>query len=240
MNSWFTHWFNEDYLNLYADRDQQEAERQAEFLVNALGLKGTERILDLGCGTGRHTLAFAKRGFLVVGVDLSPTLIQVGEKALLGYENAALVRSDMFNVKGLGRFDLVINMFTSFGYFDDDEKNARIFDVAKKHLVPGGRFFMDFLHPQEVRRDLIPYEETSVKGEIVKIRKWIAGDQVCKSISFPGREYLEKIKLYTRSQIEEMARANGFTVLKVWNDYSGAPWKAEGDRQLFCFKLASP
>jgi len=232
--SWYEDWFNEDYLRLYAYHDQEEAERHITFLIEKAGLRGSEKILDLGCGSGRHLLAFAKRGYSVVGVDASEVLLREAKTQLEGQNlSARLVRGDLFELGSLGEFDLVISMFTSFGYSDDDQVNASVFNTVRENLRQGGQFFLDYLHPDQVKRTLIPYEEKEVNGKKVVIEKEIVEDRVIKSIIFPDRTYHEKVKLYTREQIEGMVAESGFKVLHCWNDYQGNPWRHDGDRQLF-------
>lgn len=233
---WFHRWFNEDYLNLYAYRDPAEAVVQSAFIIKALDLQGDEKILDLGCGTGRHVIEFAKRGFNVTGIDVSAYLIEQGKKVLQDSDlDATLIVADMFDLPDLGLFDVVLNVFTSFGYFPQDEQNARVFDAVRSHLRPDGKFFLDYLHPAQVIRNLIPFEVKEVGEERVEITKRIEGGRILKTIVFshPKREYVEKVKLYTRSQIEEMLSAHSLQVQEVWNDYDGSPWRDDGDRQLF-------
>lgn len=232
---WFYRWFNEDYLKLYAYRSPEEAEQHVNFLVKALSLQGNEKILDLGCGMGRHTLALAKRGYNVLGIDISEFLIKQAEEELVRSQSlkAAFLVRNMYHLEDVGLFDVIINMFTSFGYYEDDKENARVFSVVKDHLKSEGKFFLDYLHPAQVRRNLVPYEERQVNDEKVIIERSIDGDRVIKTITFPNRSYEEKVKLYDRKQIETMLAANGLTVEKVWDDYSGTPWVEDGNRQLF-------
>lgn len=239
---WFHRWFNLDYLKLYSYRDPKEAELQVDFLVKNMELEGKERILDLGCGRGRHTIEFAKRGFDATGVDLSSFLINEGKKKLEQFSGlkAKLVEGDMFALEDLGSFDVVINMFTSFGYFPEDKDNARIFEVVVNQLLSGGKFFLDYLHPSQVLRDFSEFEVKVVDGEKIEISKRIEGDRVIKTILFSesGREYQEKVKLYTRNKIEQMLLANDLKICEVWNDYEGNAWRENGDRQLFyCKKI---
>ncbi len=236
---WFQKWFNEDYLRLYAYHNQEEAEAQVNFLVSSLNLKGSERVLDLGCGAGRHSLAFAKLAFRVVGIDLSPTMISKAQESLrrLGQLPATFLNLDMFTFADKERFDLAVSFFNSFGYFEEDDKNAQVFATASRNLAQGGKFFLDYLHPDKVIRDLKPYEEILVDHEIVRIHKKLEGRFVIKKIQFPHHEYLEKVKLYTYDEIVRMLSKNGFEVLKVWGDFKGNPWQKNGDRQMFsCIK----
>lgn len=231
-NLWYTCWFNKDYMKLYAYRDQIQADQEVSFIISALQLKGNERILDLGCGTGRHSLSLAAKGYDVVGVDISKPLIDEAKKKLEGL-NPRFVVADIFELPDLGQFDLVLNLFTSFGYFKDDKDNLKMLKIARSCLKPNGKFILDYLHPREVLTNLIPRVEQTIAGEKVVITKEILGDRVIKSIEFPGRRYQEKVKLYDRNQIELFLRAAGFAVVQVWNDYLGNPWKIDGDRQIF-------
>jgi SAM-dependent methyltransferase len=232
---WFRKWFNEDYLKLYSYRNIREAELQVNFLIGALKLKGVERILDLGCGTGRHAITFAKKGYNVLGIDISPYLIGEAIKTLQRNPSlpARFQTGDMLLLKDIGLFDVVINMFTSFGYFENNEENEKVLHVVREHLPSGGKFFLDYLHPAQVKKTLVPYLERDINGEKVVIRKVIEGDRVIKTISFPGRAYKEEVILYTRDQIENMLSSNRFHIENVWNDYFGNSWEQEGERQLF-------
>lgn len=232
---WFTHWFNQDYLHLYAERDDEEAERQVAFLIDQLHLTGKEKILDIGCGAGRHAFAFAKRGFSVVGIDISKELIHEAQNKLEKHPTLFLtfVEGDMRNLEGMGKFDLVINMFTSFGYFHTQEENGAIFAEIRKCLRLGGQFFLDYLHPFHIKQSLIRHEEINVLGEKVVIDKDIIGERVIKKICFPGRIYKENVALYSKEEVEQMLHEHRLQVRKVWDDYQGNPWKERGDRQLF-------
>lgn len=232
---WIQNWFNEDYLKLYSHRNQEEADRQVDFIIRGLHLTGRERILDIGCGAGRHSVAFGQRGYSVVGVDSSEFLIEKANQKLEERHNLPVrfVLGDMYKLVNVGMFDLVINMFTSFGYFSGDDENARIFGAVRHHLSKGGDFFLDYLHPYQVRKNFVPVQEIEVDGEQVRIEKEIKDDRVIKTIRFPGRTYQEKVKLYDREQIEDMLRKYRFQVMEVWNDYEGNDWCEEGERQLF-------
>lgn len=235
---WFNKWFNEDYLKLYSHRSMEEAFDQVHALAKLLDLKKSASILDLACGTGRHSIAFAEMGYSVVGVDLSSILISKARKRAKKSKplQVEFIVQNMFDLSDLGQFDLIVNLFTSFGYFDSDEKNASIFDVVSKHLKPNGYFILDYLHPFQVVSTLIPKEIRIIDQEHVLITRKVEEGSVIKTISFPGRDYQERVKLYNREQIEIMMAKKGLSVVSVFNDYQGNPWKEKGDRQLFICK----
>lgn len=229
---WYRSWFNDDYLRLYPHRSQQEAESQITFLCEKIPLQLPMRILDLGCGAGRHTLSLASRGFEVVGIDQSETLIDRAEKACSALPNASLIQQDMRDPLP-GSFDAILCLFTSFGYFEEDEENRRILQNAYDSLVSGGVFVLDYLHPDEVRRTITPKSTQRLDGQDVLIEKEIIGNVVVKTIHFPSKTYQERVTLYSRHQVEQLLTQCGFEVLDVWNDFQGHAWREEGDRQIF-------
>lgn len=238
VQEWFYKWFNEDYLRLYSYHNLKEAETHVDFVIKTSKLNEGSKILDIGCGNGRHSISLAKRGYDVVGVDISNYLISdAKDKANeLGIKNVQFINDDILKLNDISKFDLAINIFTSFGYFDSDFDNAKILTAIKSHLKPAGCLFLDYLHPEQVKKDLIPYETKMVAGELVEISKEIKNNTVIKKISFPGRSYEERVKLYDRFQIEEMLGDNGFDIVEIYNDYKGNLWKENGDRQLFLAK----
>lgn len=238
-SEWYKVWFNEDYLKLYSNRNMKEAEEQVDFLLNALKLNGNEKILDLGCGIGRHSLLLAKKGFSVVGVDLSPDLLKIARQNAVPFPDLDLtyIQGDMRNLDNLGQFDLVISIFTSFGYFETEEENLTVLKEIKKCLKPKGHFFLDYLHPYYVKNHLVPNEIRVIGNAEVGIHREIIDDKIIKTIQFPHQTYEEKVKLYSRIAIEKILKSAGLSAIEVWNDYEGNPWKSEGDRQLFLCEI---
>jgi len=206
---WFQKWFNEDYLATYPHRDEAEAEGELDRLIELLELKPPLSLLDLGCGTGRHCRALAKRGFEVMGLDLSPTLLHIAQ---LRSPDIPYLRRDMRSFDDLGPFDLILNFFTSFGYFTLEEDQA-VLDCVAHALKPGGRFFLDYLHPASISQP-------------------VEGDCVVKTIQVGERSYQERVRLYSREQLESLMRHAGLTPIAAYDDYEGEPWRPDGHRQL--------
>jgi SAM-dependent methyltransferase len=141
MTEWFEEWFGEDYLQLYPHRDDAEAERVVALIAEATGMRAGWRVLDVGCGAGRHARAFRLRGTRCVGLDLSPTLLRVARRVT----DAPLLRGDMRRLPIRPRsMDLAVSLFTSFGYFDRDEEHERALREMVGTLRPGGWFVIDF------------------------------------------------------------------------------------------------
>ena len=122
---WFAAWFDSAHSHkLYAHRSDAEAARFVDTLVERQILRPGAAVLDLGCGAGRHSRYLASRGFDVTGLDLweeSLRKARRGESATLRF-----VRQDMRAPFGVSRFDHVVNLFTSFGNFDDIEDHLAV------------------------------------------------------------------------------------------------------------------
>ena len=115
--NWYEAAFRKEYLDLYRHRSDEAAESEAAFAIRALGLPAGATVLDVACGSGRHARAFKAAGFEVVGVDLSPDLLDEAE-------GVARLRADMRALPFRGGFDAATSFFTSFGYFDEAGNRA--------------------------------------------------------------------------------------------------------------------
>jgi SAM-dependent methyltransferase len=230
---WFEAWFGEDYLRIYHHRDEEEAEHAIEMIVSNLPGRQISSVLDLGCGAGRHTKVLFERWW-TVGLDLSMALLRVARKES---PDAPYVRADMRDLPFADEsFDLVVNLFTSFGYFEDDSENARVLGCVRAALRPGGTFVIDFLNASQVRKELVPYDERVERGVTIEQRRTITGDNrfVEKTIRLRerGKEYIERVRLLTEADLERMLRASGFEVSKRFGDYSGVNWSEDSPRVI--------
>lgn len=148
MSAWYEELFDERYFQFYEMLDPPvTADADALFIERALHLAPGSRVLDLGCGQGRHAVALAVRGHEVTGLDLSGFLL--GRAAALAASRGVsvrLVERDMRDLDGLGPFDACVSMHTAFGYFDDAGDAAVLRGVARA-LRPGGRLLLDLDNP---------------------------------------------------------------------------------------------
>lgn len=230
---WFEEWFGEDYLRIYQHRDEQEAEHAIELIAANLTGREINSVLDLGCGAGRHTKALFERWW-TVGLDLSMALLRVARRES---PEAPYVRADMRELPFAEQsFDLVVNLFTSFGYFDDDSEHARVLSCVREALRPGGTLVIDFLNASQVRRSLVPYDERVASGITIEQRRAITPDDrfVEKTITLRDRdkEYIERVRLLSASDLEKMLRGAGFEVVKRFGDYGGGGWAEDSPRTI--------
>lgn len=222
----------------------EDTKRQVDFLVEKLNLTGNERILDLACGFGRHSLELARRGFDVTGVDITPDYItyasQTAEKEKL---NARFICSDIRDVKFENEFDVVLNMADgAVGYLENDDENLKIFEVISKALKSGGKHFMDIMNGSyavthfpcklwdagENILTLSDFEwDNETKTLIYGQLDYRYGEPLPKPVTEEGNT----IRLYTLDEIKEIYEGLGMKVYESYADFSGK-LSSDNDIQL--------
>lgn len=220
-------------------RDQswvEDTNRQVDFLVKTLGLKGGEKILDLACGFGRHSLELARRGFCVTGVDITAEYVNFAN-ALAEKEglNARFLCLDIRQVPFENEFDVVLNMADgAVGYLENDRENEKIFDVVSRALKPGGKHFMDIMNGGYARTHFpCKFWDAGDRGLTLSLFEW---DEASKSLLYGQRDYpygetLTKpefsegnpIRLYTLEELRELLGWREMAVVKSFADFTGRP-----------------
>ena len=193
-------------------------------------------MLDVACGTGRHAAWFREAGGRVVGLDLSHQLLVRAR----GATTVPLARSDVRWIPVRpGMMDLTVNLFTSFGYFDDDDEHRRALTEMLATIRPGGWFVLDFLNADQIRRNLVRREEGTVEGRPVTIRRWLddEGRHVFKQIDVAGRRLLERVRLFGAAELEAMLSDQGCAVVHRAGDYDGAPLSPDAPRVLLAGRV---
>ena len=232
--AWFETWFDTPYYHLlYKNRGFAEAETFISLLINYLEIPKSSTIIDLACGKGRHSVFLNQLGYSVLGLDLSKESIlhnqQFATSTPLSLTNPFLkfkvhdMRNEIFPEISEEKVDAVFNLFTSFGYFENESDDKKVFRSVKNSLTENGFFVLDFLNEKWVRNNLVP-ESTIVKGNIeFHIKKRIENGQIIKDIQFQdeGKDFhfFEKVKLHTLENIEKYAQEFGFERVKIFGDY---------------------
>ncbi|MBG9940790.1 methyltransferase domain-containing protein [Brevibacillus formosus] len=236
---WFERSFREDYVLVYRHRDDSAADGEIANLLERLPVKDTGRVLDLCCGSGRHSRALARRGYEVVGVDLSPVLLQLAEEQNT-YPQLSFARCDMRDIPFHEEFDIVVNLFTSFGYFSTDEENANVIRNMAQALKTKGEVVIDFLNAAYVIDNLVPHSSKEVSGMLIKEERWIQDGFVKKRIlisdesSNEPREYMEQVRLFSAQQMIVMLTEAGFEKIQVFGNYQFDEYVAhESPRMIF-------
>ena len=228
INNWFEHWFDSPlHEQLYAKRDAADANRLAELISGHIPVREYPNMLDLACGRGRHSINFVNRGYLVTGVDLAPTAISraKAKAAQAGVEVDFRV-GDM-RVPLNETFDVVVNLFTSFGYFDSEAENELPIAAMSKMVRPGGQVWIDFLNPGNVRANLVPSDSGSIPEWSYTTRRWIEDGAVRKEIHLiedaTGDEqiFTEYVRLLELDWFEAVSSKYGLKLQTVYGDYDG-------------------
>ena len=222
MTTWYKEWFGEDYLRLYPHRDHVDAESAVALIEKNVQLRD-KRVLDLACGPGRHAAPFAKRGAGVTGLDLSDTLLRVAASEVPELD---LVRGDMrFLPFADESFDVVVNLFTSFGYFDDDECHDEVLREVARIVKGAGVFVIDYLNAGHVMATIVSNERIQVDGDHVRITRQITSDKkfVVKEMQqeTDGRTFIERVRLFSVEQLHKMLHSAGFVINQQFGDYAG-------------------
>ena len=230
---WFEEWFGEDYLHIYQHRDETEAEHAIELIATNLAGRRIETVLDLACGAGRHSKVLCERWW-TVGLDLSMSLLRTARH---DSGDAPFVRADMRELPFADHsFDLVVNLFTSFGYFDDDREQVRVLAGVRSAMRDGGTLVIDFFNANQDRREPVPYDERVENGITIEQRRSISPDDrfVEKTITLRerGKEYTERVRLLSPKDLERMLITAGFRVVRLFGDYAGRDWSDDSPRTI--------
>ncbi len=239
-------YFDELYMEYQQKKHpEEETRREAEFIVGALGLNPGDRVLDIGCGYGRHAVILAEMGMEVVGLDINPSYLEVARARAreLGVE-VDFVPGDMRHMPWRSEFDAAYMFYTSFGFYDDED-NVRVLSEAVSTLKPGGRLLVDVrnrekivalaaAHGSERWRWWEGWDDLLVLGEeIVDLRAGRITDRriFFKSLRFRGERSLT-LRLYSLRELTDMMEASGLEVQAAFGDYDGSPYAVNSPRMI--------
>lgn len=249
VNNWFASWFDTPYYHiLYKDRDYAEAQLFMDNITNYLNLPEEAKILDLACGKGRHSIYLNQLGFDVTGADLSENSILEAKKS----ENKTL----HFEVHDMRepfeeKYDAIFNLFTSFGYFENDQDNLSTLKAIKDSLSEYGFAVIDFMNTVHVLDNLVAKEVKTVENIDFHIKRFHIDGYIYKEIDFEDTRaegersgakgqkfhFTEKVKALTLQDFETMMEEAGIYLLDTFGDYKLKKfYKNESERLIMVFK----
>ena len=231
---WFTDWFNTSYYHiLYKERNDKDAELFMKNITSFLNLPKNTHILDLPCGKGRHSLFLNSLGYRVTGADLAENSIRSAkafENHTLKFKVHDMRQSLQYN------YGAIFNLFTSFGYFDDDKEDLLILNNFKQGLKKDGYFVFDFLNAEKVKLNLVAKETKTIDNITFNIKREIKDGFIIKYISFLADDknhfYTEKVKYLDLHKMKANFKKNGFKILNVFGNYHLNTYEAKTSDRL--------
>ncbi|MEH6537509.1 MAG: class I SAM-dependent methyltransferase [Psychroserpens sp.] len=236
---WFASWFDTTFYHiLYKDRDNTEAQVFMDNLTEYLNIPEGGEILDLACGKGRHSVYLNSLGYDLTGVDLSENSIAYAKQ----FENDTL----HFEVHDMcqpyeKQFDAVFNLFTSFGYFENEEDNLKTIEAIKVNLNEFGFGVIDFMNSNYVIDHLVSEDVKTIEGIDFKQKRSFVDGHIIKDISFTaeGRDFQfqERVRAFTLEDFEILFNKAGVHLLDVFGDYKLKRFDAKtSERLVMIFK----
>jgi SAM-dependent methyltransferase len=230
---WWDGYFDETFIDIYRDfLTPERTEREMQGLREIIMLEPGAEVLDVACGWGRHSIALARAGFKVTGLDWSETLLARAQKrAKAAGVQVDFVRGDMREIPYAGRFDAVLSLYSSLGYFLSDEEDLRVLRGAHQALKPGGTFVLETMHRDHVvsgfaERDWwetdggatvwVEREFDAVDGVSREWTRWTRGDR-------KGEKYHE-LRIRSATEWDVLLRQAGLYPMDWWGDWEFAPF----------------
>ena len=226
--------FSENWYSIFADSiPPRYTEAETAFLTRHLPQPVFHRVLDVCCGRGRHTVSLAEAGYSVLAIDNNAAAIARARTQAPATADFRVL--DMRRLADLnGPFDAAINLWQSFGYFDDDG-NQRVLQSLVDLLRPGGRFVIELYNRDAARA--LPSREEEMRGEtLVRTRREWSGSRLRVELSYDGRAACDAFewRVYTVDEWRQLSAAAGLDVIVrcAWFDEDIAP-SAEHLRMQF-------
>jgi len=237
---WYKEFFGQGYLDSY-EFAPERTPKEVDFVEEVLALPQGSRIVDLCCGHGRHLVVLAARGYEMVGLDLDPLFLELAREELdrRGLK-ARLIHADMREIPLKGEVHAVINLFTSFGYFEDDEEDMKVLQGVAGALKPGGKFLIDTMSRDGLVRIFQPrgWYETEGGFRVLQRREFDL---------LTGRNYVEIFRIapdgseeqvwhswraYTLTELAKMLERAGLAIKETYGGYDGSPYGLESRRMM--------
>jgi ubiquinone/menaquinone biosynthesis C-methylase UbiE len=220
--SWFAHWFDSPYYHtLYKNRDEKEAQVFIDNLIDYLQIPKGSKLIDIACGKGRHAKYFNKKGMDVVGVDLSQNSINTAKKD--ENKNLQFSAHDMRENYQENAFDVVTNLFTSFGYFENNKDEQKAINAMANNLKKEGILIIDFMNAKKVIANLVLNEQKMINNIQFDITRQVKDGFILKDIRITdGKEqqqFQEKVKAITLADYSEFITNAGLKIIDIFGNY---------------------
>ena len=234
-------WFDTPYYKLlYRNRNEDEARLFIDNILKKINIEPNSKILDLACGTGRHSIYLSKKGFDVVGIDKSKKNILTAKEN----ENKKLIFFQQEMTKDINmRFNAIFNFFTSFGYVDHKYNYDTVENISK-NLMKGGLFIIDFLNQKIVRKNIVEYEEKNIENINFNIHRYIENNYIIKEISFKHNKtkynFKERVMLLDLKDFENYFNKNDLKIIDIYGNYKLSSFDINKSPRLILISKKNP
>jgi SAM-dependent methyltransferase len=220
-----------------------QAAEEMDALIGQLGFSAG-RILDLGCGPGRHALPLAFQGYPVTAVDTSPSLLaELGDRC--GDLDIEIVRADMREFRRPGAFDLALIMWTSFGYFEEESDHDRVLACVSDNLAEDGRLVLDLVGVEYLARNLEPVHLTEHEDDRMLIERPVLVDELRRldndwMLIDGDRVFRTRIshRVWSAGEIRALLERHGFDVESIQGGFHGEPYDLDAERLIVIARKA--
>jgi len=238
---WTEDYFDSEYAQtMLSGLDKERTTKQVDFIQNLFGLEPPATIADVGCGLGRHTIELARRGFNVQGFDSNAHYLKQASElaAKSGVSDAFFVHKDMRELDITSGFDILLSVWVSFGYFDD-ETNADVFSRMVRAIKPGGNVFIDVENRDYILNHYQP-KTWKMKGETLILDR--SHFDHTRSVNVCKRSLLRKgekkttqreIRLYSAHELIDMAKQEDLYDFKLFGNWDGSAYSIRSPRLIF-------
>lgn len=241
MAEWYKDWFaTDEYLYVYKHRNEKDALELFNLIAKNINIPDKASILDAACGAGRYALLFARNGYNVTGFDLSENLLKIAKQnARCLNINIDLFCTDVRQFCVRKKFDLAVNLFTSFGYFENDDENFLLIRNIFNHLKDKSFFVFDYFNVDYLVKKLPGDSVDFINGAEMIQKRFIDGNRVKKVICIKKddsiKQYFESVRLYYPDEIRCVFKKFGFEIIKIFGDYSGGEFNNNSSPRLIIF-----
>ena len=223
--NWYANWFNSHYYHiLYNNRDEKEAEFFIDNLIKRLNLVTPSKLIDIACGKGRHATYFNTKGFDVTGVDLSQNSIEHAIRHSIKKKNLSFKVHDMRELYKANHFDVATNLFTSFGYFEDETDEQKAINSISQSLKANGLLIIDFMNVNKVVDNLVVKEQKIIQSITFNIKRKVEDHYIIKDIeildSNKKYEFQEKVKALNLDSFTTFVNEAGLKIIDIFGNYS--------------------
>jgi SAM-dependent methyltransferase len=220
---------------MFTPQQWEQAPSEIDLILSLLKIESPCQVLDLCCGPGRHSLELARRGFQVTGIDRTQLYLDEAKNRAKD-ENLSieLIQADMRKFKRPASFDVVLNLYTSFSYFEDPKEDEQVLRNVYASLKPNGRFVIQMMGKEVLARIFKDRDWQEKNGVYMLVdrkaaqnwgwmhNRWIVVDT--NNTATPVKEFKVHHRLYSGTELELLLTKVGFSPVSIYGDLQGAPY----------------